>query len=269
MPDNTTLNPGVGGDSIASDDIGGVKFQRVKVAFGVDGVAADVSAIDPLPVAGIFFPATQPVSAASLPLPAGAATETTLAALNAKVTAVNTGAVVLAAGAAVVGSLAANQSVNNAQTAGVATAAGAGVSTAGTQRMVLATDVIQPAVSEIRAATLHVSPTALVNVGATCTLPPPAAGLFHYITSVQLVKLYAVLGVASGAGVIITSTNLPGNPAWTTEQAAGLAGTAPTVINYAPTTPLKVSLAATATTFVAPAQLQTIWRWNISYFTAA
>lgn len=68
------------------------------------------------------FPATQPVSgtvtanagtgtmavsAASLPLPTGAATETTLAALNTKVTAVNTGAVTISAalpaGAATIG----------------------------------------------------------------------------------------------------------------------------------------------------------------------
>lgn len=47
----------------------------------------------PQPVTGTFFQATQPVSATALPLPAGASTETTLAALNAKVTAVNTGAV--------------------------------------------------------------------------------------------------------------------------------------------------------------------------------
>jgi hypothetical protein len=46
-----------------------------------------------------------PVSSASLPLPSGASTEATLAALNAKVTAVNTGAVVLAAGAAAIGSV--------------------------------------------------------------------------------------------------------------------------------------------------------------------
>jgi hypothetical protein len=43
------------------------------------------------------FPATQPVSAAALPLPAGASTEATLSALNAKVTAVNTGAVTISA----------------------------------------------------------------------------------------------------------------------------------------------------------------------------
>lgn len=51
MADNTTLNPGTGGDVIASDDIGGVKFQRVKPAWGADGSAVDVSEANPLPVA--------------------------------------------------------------------------------------------------------------------------------------------------------------------------------------------------------------------------
>lgn len=41
MADNTTLNAGTGGDVIASDDIGGVKHQRVKLSLGADGTAAD------------------------------------------------------------------------------------------------------------------------------------------------------------------------------------------------------------------------------------
>lgn len=53
----------------------------------------------PVPVSGTFYQDTQPVSATSLPLPTGAATETTLAALNTKVTAVNTGAVVISSSA--------------------------------------------------------------------------------------------------------------------------------------------------------------------------
>lgn len=53
----------------------------------------------PVPVSGTFFQATQPVSAASLPLPTDAATESTLSALNTKVTAVNTGAVVVSSSA--------------------------------------------------------------------------------------------------------------------------------------------------------------------------
>lgn len=52
MADNTTLNAGTGGDVIATDDIGGVKHQRVKVEFGPDGSASDVSTANPLPVTG-------------------------------------------------------------------------------------------------------------------------------------------------------------------------------------------------------------------------
>ena len=51
MADNTTLNAGTGGDVIASDDIGGVKFQRIKLIHGSDGVnAGDVSDANGLPV---------------------------------------------------------------------------------------------------------------------------------------------------------------------------------------------------------------------------
>lgn len=50
MADNTTLNAGTGGDVIATDDIGGVKHQQVKVEWGVDGTATPVSAANPMPV---------------------------------------------------------------------------------------------------------------------------------------------------------------------------------------------------------------------------
>jgi hypothetical protein len=114
--------------------------------------------------------------------------------------------------------------------------------------------------------TLHVSVTAAVNTGATATLGA-VAGLFHYITRVELIKLYSVVGIAAGAGVIITTTNLPGGPSFTTEQIASVAGTATKVIdlNYAGN-PLRSLVAGAATTFVAGAQLQTIWRWNVSYY---
>ena len=52
MADNVTLNaPTVGGGStIASDDIGGLQFQRIKLVYGADGVnSGDVSATNPLP----------------------------------------------------------------------------------------------------------------------------------------------------------------------------------------------------------------------------
>lgn len=51
MADNITLNAGTGGDTLAADDVAGVKHQRVKPVFGADGSATDVSATTPLPVA--------------------------------------------------------------------------------------------------------------------------------------------------------------------------------------------------------------------------
>jgi hypothetical protein len=58
---------------LATDDIAGVHYPRSKIGFGADDAYADVSGVNPLPI-----------EAATLPLPTGAATETTLAALNTK-----------------------------------------------------------------------------------------------------------------------------------------------------------------------------------------
>lgn len=57
MADNTILPPGTGGDTIASDDVTtlngagstGVKVQRVKNGFGIDGDYTDVHASAPMP----------------------------------------------------------------------------------------------------------------------------------------------------------------------------------------------------------------------------
>ncbi len=53
MSDNTTLNPGSGGNVVASDDISGVHHQRVKLTLGAEGVSdGDVSDANPMPVKG-------------------------------------------------------------------------------------------------------------------------------------------------------------------------------------------------------------------------
>jgi hypothetical protein len=69
MADNIELNPGEGGAFAATDEVAGVHFQRIKLDLGADGQSQ--------PVAGAV-----PVSAAALPLPTGAATDATLAALQ-------------------------------------------------------------------------------------------------------------------------------------------------------------------------------------------
>jgi hypothetical protein len=69
VADNVTLNSGSGGSVVATDDVAGVQFQRIKLDLGGDGAS--------VPVVGSI-----PVSASALPLPTGAATDATLAALQ-------------------------------------------------------------------------------------------------------------------------------------------------------------------------------------------
>ena len=49
MADNVGYTPG-SGEIIATDDIGGVQYQRVKPVWGTDGVANDVNVNTPLPI---------------------------------------------------------------------------------------------------------------------------------------------------------------------------------------------------------------------------
>jgi len=51
MADNIQLNQGIGGDVLAADDIGGAKYQRIKLVHGADGTnAGDVDIGNPLPI---------------------------------------------------------------------------------------------------------------------------------------------------------------------------------------------------------------------------
>lgn len=51
MADDIQLNIGTGGDTLGADDISGIKYQRVKLITGADGVNdGDVSTSNPLPV---------------------------------------------------------------------------------------------------------------------------------------------------------------------------------------------------------------------------
>jgi len=93
VADNVILNAGAGGATLATDDIAGVHYQLVKLAWGpldtanvVDNAAGKRVPVDgsgvTQPVSGTVTAnagtGTMAVSAASLPLPTGAATEATL-----------------------------------------------------------------------------------------------------------------------------------------------------------------------------------------------
>lgn len=49
MADNVDVTPGSGA-TVATDDVSGVQYQRIKVAFGADGAAADVNTGNGFPV---------------------------------------------------------------------------------------------------------------------------------------------------------------------------------------------------------------------------
>lgn len=81
MADNTQLSSNIGtGDVCAADDVGGIKFQRVKITQGIDGVNdGDVSSALPMPTRASGATAavtTVASSAASQTMLAAAATRT-------------------------------------------------------------------------------------------------------------------------------------------------------------------------------------------------
>lgn len=62
MADDVTLPASSGTFVAATDEIASRHFQKVKLTFGADGTATDVSGASGLPVTGTFWQATQPVS---------------------------------------------------------------------------------------------------------------------------------------------------------------------------------------------------------------
>jgi len=94
MADNTTLNTMTGGDVVAADDIAGVKFQRVKLVEGADGANdGDISSANPLPIEGTVTANLSATDNAVLD-----AIEADTTSIDGKITACNTGAVVVASG---------------------------------------------------------------------------------------------------------------------------------------------------------------------------
>ncbi|WP_031431822.1 hypothetical protein [Methylomicrobium agile] len=59
MADHVTANPGSGGPTFATDEIGGVHYPISKIAHGADDSATPVSTSDPLPV---FVPPVSPIN---------------------------------------------------------------------------------------------------------------------------------------------------------------------------------------------------------------
>jgi hypothetical protein len=108
--------------------------------------------------------------------------------------------------------------------------------------------------------------TAIGAAAAAVTLTLPAvAGLFHNISLIEI-ELYSTAartGVA--APITVTTTNLPGSPAFLFSTAAAI-GTIDRVV-LAPAVAMQSTAPNVATTIVCPAVTGGIWRVNVQYYT--
>ena len=110
--------------------------------------------------------------------------------------------------------------------------------------------------------------TAVGTTGSAITLTLPATpSQFHYINSIEIEAYSTAARTGSATPVTVTSTNIPGSPAWTFATAAAI-GTTDTKF-YPFSNNIKSSAANTATTIVCPATTGVIWRVNVSYYTGA
>ncbi len=112
---------------------------------------------------------------------------------------------------------------------------------------------------------LAVSATAAANTALTLTIPAAGAGLFHYVTSIDIYRT-ATAALAGTATLVITSTNFNGMT-WSVGNAMAAGGTQ---IDVAKSfySPIKSDTANTATTIVMPAPgAAVLWRAQVTYFT--
>lgn len=137
MADDANLTAGDGSLIAGADDVGGVKYPRVKVNFGTDGSRIDVDGSHPLPVAiytATGSPGTVPIKlpgTATVVIAAGSATIGTVK-LGALINSTATiGVVKLGAGSATVGTFKPGALINSTATIGVVKL-GAGTATVGT-----------------------------------------------------------------------------------------------------------------------------------------
>jgi len=115
-------------------------------------------------------------------------------------------------------------------------------------------------------ATLWVTGTAATGVALTVTLPAVST-FFHYINHIEI-QAYSTAARTGGATpIVVTSTNLPGSPAWTFATAATIGSTDSKIFIFADS--IRSSVVNTATTIVCPATTGVIWRVNISYYAGA
>jgi hypothetical protein len=220
MADNVAITPGSGA-TIAADDISGVLVQRVKIQTGADGSATDVSTSNPVPVSDAGGTISVDDGAGSLTVDGSVSL-----------------AAAVPAGSNEIGG------VNQTKVAGTAVDVNSGNKSAGTQRIVIATDqpqltnalkvdgsaVTQP-VAVAAQASGGWSVSRLLAAGSTnATSVKASAGqvggwyLFNAATSTRYLKLYNKASAPTvGTDTPFMTIPVPAGAAANVELTAGIA----------------------------------------------
>ena len=114
MADNVTINASSGTANVASDDVGGVQFQNVKIDVGGNGLSVPLSSSNPLPVSVTSANTTVTdgrtvVTTATTRVPLASSTACKEVIITAETD--NTGIVVVGAAATVVAALATRRGI--------------------------------------------------------------------------------------------------------------------------------------------------------------
>jgi hypothetical protein len=109
--------------------------------------------------------------------------------------------------------------------------------------------------------------TGAAGGAVTLTIPGPGTGLRAYITHLSFERHAAALLTAGVTPVLITSTNLNGGPVYSMPADAAAQGSVYEKIREF-SRPVPVAAQNTATTFVAPATPNVIWRMTAHYYPA-
>lgn len=113
-------------------------------------------------------------------------------------------------------------------------------------------------------ATLTVTATGAADAAITLSIPS-ASGLFHYITSIEIIKYVTAAIPASATPVIITTTNLNSRD-FNFRRYGAVADTE--VAQYDLSSPWRSAAVTTATTIVCPAVTGVKWIVTVHYYTA-
>jgi hypothetical protein len=115
-----------------------------------------------------------------------------------------------------------------------------------------------------RVSTLSVTATGAASAAVTATLPL-VAGLRHYVDRISITRSATAALTASATPAVVTTTNLPGNPAFTFGSDVAGIGVDKEVVFDSGATGLAATALGTATTIVCPVYTGVIWRVNVIY----